>query len=291
MPERHPGGHGVRAPNCRNEGRRYCADGAEFRRRAIRRSRRSPGSRAIFDRRTGDGLGRSADPQLRRGAIVGRRGATRSGAMAACDRGVRGARPGGYVKREQSHCGGTEPYGMKKRLVELLCCPVCFAGLRLTVLNESESAAAESRGPACSSWCEHRHTSLGPGQPGPDASECTACYRREIAEGILTCEGCQARYPIIGAVPRLVRNAEAEYREFFARCAGGRPPNASTAGKPSPSVFDARSNESFGLQWRNQGEGDRTWFKEDVSLRREEFLYSLAVDRDDLRGALIFDAG
>jgi len=180
---------------------------------------------------------------------------------------------------------------MKKRLVELLCCPVCFAGLRLTVLNESESAAAESRGPACSSWCEHRHTSLGPGQPGPDASECTACYRREIAEGILTCEGCQARYPIIGAVPRLVRNAEAEYREFFARCAGGRPPNASTAGKPSPSVFDARSNESFGLQWRNQGEGDRTWFKEDVSLRREEFLYSLAVDRDDLRGALIFDAG
>jgi 2-polyprenyl-3-methyl-5-hydroxy-6-metoxy-1,4-benzoquinol methylase/uncharacterized protein YbaR (Trm112 family) len=135
------------------------------------------------------------------------------------------------------------------------------------------------------------------GLPTPDADECAACYGREIEEGLLVCSACRSLYPIVDAVPRLVQNAQQEYSTFFERLRDvikqvtGSRLAADTPHKDDPSVFDPRSNESFGLQWTNQAEGEKTWFKDDASLRTEEFLYSLAVEREELRGALILDAG
>jgi SAM-dependent methyltransferase/uncharacterized protein YbaR (Trm112 family) len=189
---------------------------------------------------------------------------------------------------------------MKRRLVELLCCPVCRGGLDLAVFGESERPVAIAPpGPACQNWCELRRMPLDQALPAPDAAECGGCYGREIDEGVLACKSCGGCYPIIGAVPRIVRNAELEYGEFFQRHrdairqaigrepAGQRPRN----NRHDPGVFDERSNESFGLQWTSQSEDEKTWFKDDASLRKEEFLYSLNVGREELKGALIFDAG
>lgn len=187
---------------------------------------------------------------------------------------------------------------MKRRLLELLSCPACRGPLELTVLQESEHpVAVPPSDTACKYRCALRGIALAPGAPAPSAAECAGCYGREIDEGVLTCNPCGALYPIVGAVPRLVRYAEQEHADFFDRHraaireATGREPAVVAGRRDDPRVFDRRSNESFGLQWLNQAESDKTWFKDDVALRKGEFLYSLGVGPDDMQGALIFDAG
>lgn len=187
---------------------------------------------------------------------------------------------------------------MKRRLLELLSCPVCHGRLELTVFYETERPIAVTPpGPACRKRCELHGMPLGKGLPAPDADECAACYSREIEEGLLACSACGSLYPVIGAVPRLVGGAEHDNGAFYSRHREairrltGHEPAAPAARRTNPTVFDPRSNESFGLQWTNQAEGEKTWFKDDGALRKEEFLQSLAVHREALRGALILDAG
>jgi 2-polyprenyl-3-methyl-5-hydroxy-6-metoxy-1,4-benzoquinol methylase/uncharacterized protein YbaR (Trm112 family) len=190
---------------------------------------------------------------------------------------------------------------MKRRLLDVIACPVCRGSLEVTVFEESQQTVAiPLRGPVCRESCGLKSLRLRDARTtnrAPNDADCTACYRREIEEGILACSACGALYPIIAAVPRLVRGAEQEYASFFdrhrnaVRKLAGRDPLPQAAVARDAAVFDPRSNESFGLQWTNQAEGDKTWFKDDSSLRKDEFLYSLAVDRDELRGALILDGG
>jgi SAM-dependent methyltransferase/uncharacterized protein YbaR (Trm112 family) len=186
---------------------------------------------------------------------------------------------------------------MKRRLLELLCCPACRSTLRLIVLRESlRPVVGSPTGPACREWCELRQSALDQANPPPTAADCAECYGREIEEGILVC-GCGSWYPILGEVPRLVRDAELNYPDFVDRHravlhqAIGREPAAPRRLSQDPGIFDERSNESFGLQWANQSEGDKTWFKDDAALRKDEFLYSLNVRREEVKTALIFDAG
>lgn len=187
---------------------------------------------------------------------------------------------------------------MKRRLVELVCCPGCRGSLALTVFSETERPVpVRPAGPACAQRCEFRAQVLGKGIPEPDADECAACYGREIDEGVLVCWTCDAVYPIVGAVPRLVRDADQGYRAFFhkhrdaIRRPSGAAPAPRSAGPADASIFDPRSNESFGLQWMHQEDGEKTWFKDDATLRKDEFLYSLAISARELDGALILDAG
>lgn len=187
---------------------------------------------------------------------------------------------------------------MKRRLMDLLCCPVCRGLLDLSVFRESEySVAVPPSAPACSERCELRQATGAQTMPPPGSAECAVCYGREIEEGMLICGGCRACYPIVDAVPRLIRDAEAEYSDFFDRHRGtfrektGRDPMATHTRSRDPGVFDERSNESFGLQWTNQSAADKTWFKDDASLRKDEFLYSLNTTAAELQGALILDAG
>src|ERR1700730_5917814 len=100
---------------------------------------------------------------------------------------------------------------MKRRLLELLCCPVCGGSMELTIFHESERRVGiASPAPSCSERCELWGAPLGRDLPAPDADECCSCYSREIDEGLLVCSGCGSFYPIVNAVPRLVRNAEQE---------------------------------------------------------------------------------
>src|SRR5258708_3932847 len=105
---------------------------------------------------------------------------------------------------------------MKRRLLDLFCCPVCAGDLSLTVLRETtHDVLISPPSPACRRQCELRGVQLGGALTRPDVGECSACYSREIEEGMLACENCRALYPIIGAIPRLVRNAEKDYSTFF----------------------------------------------------------------------------
>lgn len=188
---------------------------------------------------------------------------------------------------------------MKRRLMELLRCPVCRDSLELTIFHEIQQLVNRApHGPACRERCELRGLPLENIAAVPDAEECGACYSREIEEGVLACRACNSFYPIIGAIPRLVRGAEEDFHSFFYRHRDtlrrlvGREPNTARAMvRRDPSAFDPRSNESFGLQWTNQAEGEKTWYKDDSTLRKEEFLYSIGIDAQGLQGALILDAG
>jgi SAM-dependent methyltransferase len=103
--------------------------------------------------------------------------------------------------------------------------------------------------------------------------------------------------PIVAGVPRMIRNAVAEYGDFYYRhrqfigSLDGLSETARRLGRVDPRVFDRRSFESFSLQWSKYEYEDRTWFKDDADQRREEFLYNMQLSADDLNGKLVLDAG
>jgi ubiquinone/menaquinone biosynthesis C-methylase UbiE len=86
----------------------------------------------------------------------------------------------------------------------------------------------------------------------------------------------------------MIRNARDEYPEFFARHGLAGVPKAVPSVAPA---LDPRSPKSFGMQWKLYQEGDHTWFKEDASLRKQEFLYNLQTTPQELHGATLLDGG
>ena len=156
---------------------------------------------------------------------------------------------------------------MKRRLLDWVVCPRCGSRPRLEVfLEEIVSLPEPIAAPACSSYCA-RHDCERPVdiEPPPD---CTACFRHEVAEGLLSCS-CGASYPIVGGIPRLIPEAEREYADFYAR----------------------RSRKSFKMQWTIYRDGDLTWFKDDAKLRKQEFLESFRCAAADLLGRSLLDGG
>ena len=187
---------------------------------------------------------------------------------------------------------------MKRRLLDMIACPVCRGGLDLTVFAESKKPVAPlTSGPACHDWCEHERRPLEQGSIAPDAAACSACYASDVDQAVLTCAACSLVYPVIAGVPRLVRNARDEYADFYRHYRAaivrvqGVEQAAERLGRSDPSVYDERSNKSFGLQWANQTESEKTWFKDDATLRKHEFLLSLDIAPEALRDALLLDAG
>lgn len=167
---------------------------------------------------------------------------------------------------------------MRPRLLDIVRCPACRSRLELHATVEEQRPIAD---PAQRARC------IG----GPEA------YEREVREGFLRCTGCPLVFPVIAGVPRLIRNAYDEYREFFFRhrdALGGLAGTEETLrklGTVDPAIFDKRSNESFGRQWQEYQYEDRTWFKDDLALRKGEFLASMDLPEDGLRGKLLLDAG
>ena len=155
---------------------------------------------------------------------------------------------------------------MKRRLTDIVRCPVCLARLTLHVLHEDMTTAGEFGG-------------------------------SDVDEGFLACTGCRLLYPVIAGVPRLTRNAAEEHRAFyqanqsFIGELAGQDDLYHRIGRLPSSVYHARSNKSFSLQWQMYQYDDHTWFKDDADLRRREFLYGMDLEEKDLNGRLILDAG
>lgn len=186
---------------------------------------------------------------------------------------------------------------MKRRVVELLQCPGCSGSLDLQVLSEQpEKVQVAVERPRCARYCALLDVAIGPGSD-PSRFDCQACYEREVREGFLACTGCRLVFPIIDGVPRLLRQAQDDYREFFLErrehvaASRGREGLEKTLDGGNPSVFDRRTHESFSLQWQQYQYEDKTWFKDDLSLRQQELLRSLDLPASDLVGASILDVG
>ncbi|MEO3471553.1 methyltransferase domain-containing protein [Roseomonas sp. CAU 1739] len=160
---------------------------------------------------------------------------------------------------------------MKIRLLDILRCPACKAALTLHCIGEEQGLA-------------------GTGDSRPS-------LQQDIREGFLRCTTCPMLFPIIAGVPRMIRNAYEEYTPFYLQhratlaALDGMEVMLRQLGSVDASAFDRRSNESFGRQWQEYQYEDRTWFKDDLGLRQGEFLISMDLPANALRGKLVLDAG
>ena len=178
---------------------------------------------------------------------------------------------------------------MFRRLLDLVACPECGSRLTAHAIRETPLTASP---PQCRTWCATERREVA---NGASLHPCTGCYSPEIDEGFLECDGCAKPYPVIEGVPRLISNAPTEYPSFYEKhqhflgSLGLRPSTSATGSDPGK--FHRRSNESFSFQWQVYQYTDRTWFKDDLDLRRREFLASIDVDEASLAGAVVLDAG
>ncbi len=149
---------------------------------------------------------------------------------------------------------------MKRRLLDLLCCPRCHGAFGVEPFTEVAAPGA-------------------PADPG---------YATEIEEGALTCGACGTRFPIIGGVPRLIGPAllaqiARRYPEFFARHPG-LAPSVPAGGDPLADTLESFTRQRLDL--RPPGpEFARQW--------RAHLARNLdgALALDALDGKLVLDVG
>jgi SAM-dependent methyltransferase/uncharacterized protein YbaR (Trm112 family) len=144
---------------------------------------------------------------------------------------------------------------MHQRLIELLICPTCGGALKLA------SVEAGERRPM---------------------SRTMSSLVEEVLEGVLECERCGVRYPVIGGVPRFVDGDARQSRDLL------RESEAGDAKMEEANDYD-NIRQSFSQEWSVfDYETDKTWgwtledrkqvFLGDVSLRPEELLDKNVLD-------------
>jgi SAM-dependent methyltransferase/uncharacterized protein YbaR (Trm112 family) len=145
---------------------------------------------------------------------------------------------------------------MRRRFLDLACCPECEAALALE-------------------WGE------GQGE--------------EILDGALRCEGCQRQFPIIGGIPRLLPDAlaaqtpayhaefftrhEPRFRDFLSRARPAAPARAARWWRD-----EARTIRSYSYQWRKFKQMFPHWESIFVDLIRP-------LDRSFFKGRVGLDGG
>jgi SAM-dependent methyltransferase/uncharacterized protein YbaR (Trm112 family) len=152
---------------------------------------------------------------------------------------------------------------MKYRLIDLLQ-PVDGSGrLRVAKVTKCEVVAFTGKFDRvkCTHFCGLKDCEVSAANLSP--ADCTECYSREITEGELQAEFGQ-RYAITGGIPRLLSASAAE-------------------------VF-VKNKRSFSLEWKYFRFGERNWGM-DIESRKALFLKAMGREREELRNALIFDAG
>lgn len=184
---------------------------------------------------------------------------------------------------------------MKQRLMEIIRCPLSQGPLKLVALETTEEQVPETVAePACRVSCYRHSRAVSDGAP-EGGWQCRRCHGEEVVEGLLVSEDSENVYPIIEGAPRLIPKALEAYPAFFHAHRSEIEQHLSkekvarlVATLPSPT--DARSPESFGLQWKEYQFEDLTWFK-DLELRRGEFLHSMNLPADALPGTTLLDGG
>jgi len=121
---------------------------------------------------------------------------------------------------------------LKYRLMDLLACPMCKRfPLKLIVFQENRYEPPD-RLPSrlCEEYCGLLGKWVREGR-----GDCHECFSREVAEGILICEGCGRWYPIIEEIPHMLpdelRNAKDDVA-FLERWKDRIPSSVLNEGKP-----------------------------------------------------------
>lgn len=157
---------------------------------------------------------------------------------------------------------------MKPVLLDYLRCVACQRALDLEVLKEAPvTLSAEERDILTR------------------ADRDLAGYERDIDQGVLSCKGCDATYPVYGGVPRMYRGAD---KDFTVARAG----TGSGTGHLPNNRDEVHVQASFSREWDEFDYDDNTiwlWTKEE---RIQTFLEELSIDSgEELRGKQMVDCG
>jgi SAM-dependent methyltransferase len=150
-----------------------------------------------------------------------------------------------------------------RRMMDVLCCPVCKGDLSLSI----ESLVRLERPitippPGCRGRCEYGHRLLQSEEDRRRAHDlCEQCYWEDVDEGSLSCPRGHT-YPISGSIPRLL------------------PPGAKRQ----------RTKKTFDVEWTGFRYGEKIYGhseKEEI----EDFFRRTAVDEECIRHKTVLDAG
>jgi uncharacterized protein YbaR (Trm112 family)/SAM-dependent methyltransferase len=135
---------------------------------------------------------------------------------------------------------------MKKRLLDILICPSCSGGLDLEIFLEKD----------------------------------------EIEEGLLTCRNCRNRYPVVGAIPRMLPPSmiNKSLADYFTKKYGNGVLRKGNSASTKTQKVKERTSKSFGFQWNVFSEMYREYEK--------NFLdYIHPLKPSFFRNKLVLDAG
>lgn len=94
--------------------------------------------------------------------------------------------------------GMRKGHGLRRLLVDLLCCPECRSfPLRLTVFAEESTSPVGRR--SCERFCGVTGEALNGSNGG-----CTRCLHDDVSSGFLRCSSCERVYFIKDGIPRLL---------------------------------------------------------------------------------------
>jgi uncharacterized protein YbaR (Trm112 family)/SAM-dependent methyltransferase len=148
------------------------------------------------------------------------------------------------------------------RLLDLLCCPECKGDLTVEPFQQGKreplSVLKEKR---CRERCGYVEGGL---DHEPD---CHACGMVEITEGLVSCNKCGKRYPIIKGVPRflpdeLQQEVMDRYPEFFVKYETKMSQYLTKAQQDRVGKLKAQTMSSFGYEWNEFAEYDAQNFLE-----------------------------
>jgi len=148
------------------------------------------------------------------------------------------------------------------RLLDLLCCPSCKGDVTVEDFQTSQRQPLGSMtGKRCQDRCAYVEAGLS---KEPD---CLACSKVEIREGLVSCNKCGKKYPIIDGVPRflpddLQQEVVDRYPEFFVKYEAKMSPHLSKAQQDRVGKLKAQTMSSFGYEWNEFAEYDAQNFLE-----------------------------
>lgn len=188
---------------------------------------------------------------------------------------------------------------MKTRLLDILVCPFCGAQVRLHIFVEQKGAPIKGFNDIrCRYHCALHNVSLSQGPHRPEDKNrfnCSECYETEILEGVLTCL-CGRIFPITGGVPRMLKDACKENRDFTEKyreniieaCRKDSIDETLTAQAFGEDI--AYVKKSFSIEWEKYRYSNLSWESE-VEDRKKYFLHYTQAKPESLKGKLLLDAG
>ena len=100
---------------------------------------------------------------------------------------------------------------MKYRLLDILVCPRCKKALGLKDEKVEKAVSSVRAGLIRERHCELFCGLLSmPLQSVKESTDCAGCFQKEITEGTLHCSSCNAEYPVIKKVPRMIPDLDHE---------------------------------------------------------------------------------